>query len=305
MFIYIIIGTVFLATFLFALALMYLVSRRRDPVRARLQELATAAGTAREGSYDLRTSLLHKGVDLFASNAERIATTREWLNKGGYHGQRAVYDYYIIRAGLAVILSVTAGILTTYYLHWAAIRVFLTVGAGILAGFFLPTFWVSRRIVKRRDEIRRAVPNMLDLLVVCVEAGLSFTAALHKLTDEIQTSCAPLAHELRTVTQEILIGKPKAEAFRNLANRTEVDELRSLAVTLIQADRLGTSIAASLRVLADTMRFKRRQRAEEAANKVTVKLVFPLVLLIFPELLIILVGPAMISIFHALKSVGH
>jgi len=102
-----------------------------------------------------------------------------------------------------------------------------------------------------------------------------------------------------------LIGKPKADVFKNLANRTEVDELRSLAVILIQTDRLGTSIATALRVLADTMRFKRRQRAEEAANRLTVKLVFPLVLLIFPELLIILVGPALINVIQTLKNAGH
>jgi len=142
------------------------------------------------------------------------------------------------------------------------------------------------------------------LLVVCVEAGLSFTAGIQKLSEEMRRGCPELAQELKIVTHEVLIGKPKAEVLRMLANRTEVEELRSLAVTLIQTDRLGTSIGASLRVLADSMRFKRRQRAEEAANKVSVKLVFPLVLLIFPELLIVLVGPAMINVFRTLQDVA-
>ena len=302
---YVIIGLVFLSIFLFAFCGLYIVSKRRDPVRARLQDLATEAGTSRPNEYDLRSSLLRKGVDLFASDAEGVASTRDWLAKAGHVSPRAVYDYYLTRILATVILTAAFGFIASLYLHWSTARVVLSVGAGALLGIFGPTLWVSRQIVKRRETIRRAVPNMLDLMVVCVEAGLSFTAALHKLSDEIRATCMPLAQELKTVTQEILIGKPKADVFRSLANRTEVDELRSLAVTLIQADRLGTSIATSLRVLADTMRFKRRQQAEEAANKVTVKLVFPLVLLIFPELLIILVGPALITIFYTLKGVGH
>jgi len=174
-------------------------------------------------------------------------------------------------------------------------------GAGSVLGALLPRLYLSYKISKRREAIRLAVPNMLDLLVVCVEAGLSFTSGIQRLSEEMRSGCPELAQELKIVTQEILIGKPKSEAFRMLANRTEVEELRALAVTLIQADRLGTSIGTSLRVLADSMRFKRRQRAEEAANKVSVKLVFPLVLLIFPELLIVLIGPAMINIFKTLQ----
>jgi tight adherence protein C len=304
MYLYIIIGSVFLSAFILAFVILYVVSRRRDPVRARLQELAVEAGVSRKGEYDLRTSLLRKGVDLFVSNSESSATTREWLSKAGYFSQSAIYNYYLIRIIMALALAALAGF-TAYNFHWTSTRIVMVTGTAALLGILVPKLWVSRKIVDRRDAIRRAVPNMLDLMVVCVEAGLSFTAALHKLSEEMQTSCLPLAQELKVVTQEILIGKPKADAFKNLANRTRVDELRSLAVTLIQADRLGTSIAASLRVLADTMRFKRRQRAEEAANKVTVKLVFPLVLLIFPELLIILAGPAMISIFKTLSETAH
>jgi tight adherence protein C len=300
---YIIVSLVFVSTFLLVFSALYIVSRRRDPVKARLQELAVKAGTARPGEYDFVASLLRKGVDVFAADGQQVATTREWLARAGYLNESAMYNYYLIKIILAVVLATAAGF-TAYYFHWSSTRVVLATGTAALLGIFAPRMWVSRKIANRREAIRRAVPNMLDLMVVCVEAGLSFTAALQKLSEEMRTSCAPLAQELTIVTQEILVGKPKADAFRNLANRTEVDELRSLAVTLIQADRLGTSIAASLRVLADTMRFKRRQRAEEAANKVTVKLVFPLVLLIFPELLIILAGPALITIFNTLRTVN-
>ena len=134
---------------------------------------------------------------------------------------------------------------------------------------------------------------------------LSLNAAIQKITEETKTTYRALAEELHLVNQEILIGKSRAEAFRNLARRTGVDELRSLAVTLIQADKLGTSVANSLRILADSLRVRRRQQAEEAAHKTAVKLVFPLVLLIFPELLVILVGPALINIITTLRQVGQ
>jgi tight adherence protein C len=301
MHLYIIVGLVFMSTFLLVFSALYMISKRRDPVKARLQELATKAGTDSEVEYDFSASLLRKGVDLFAADVQHV-TTREWLIRAGYFNEGAIYNYYLIKIILAVILASAAGFIS-YYFHWSSTQIVFVVVGAIILGIFIPRLWISRKITNRRDAIRRAVPNMLDLLVVCVEAGLSFTAALHRLSEEMRASCVPLAQELTIVTQEILVGKPKAEAFRSLANRTEVDELRSLAVTLIQADRLGTSIAASLRVLANTMRFNRRQRAEEAANKISVKLVFPLVLLIFPELLIILVGPAFISIFRTLSTV--
>lgn len=302
MHLYIIVGLVFMSTFLLVFSVLYMISKRRDPVKARLQELATKAGSSSKEEYDFSASLLRKGVDLFEADTQNVTTTREWLTRAGYFNEGAIYNYYLIKIILAFVLASAAGFIS-YYFHSSSTQIAFVVVCAIILGIFIPRLWISRKITKRRDAIRRAVPNMLDLLVVCVEAGLSFTAALHRLSEEMRASCVPLAQELTIVTQEILVGKPKAEAFRSLANRTEVDELRSLAVTLIQADRLGASIAASLRVLANTMRFNRRQRAEEAANKISVKLVFPLVLLIFPELLIILVGPAFISIFRTLSTV--
>jgi tight adherence protein C len=186
--------------------------------------------------------------------------------------------------------------LSAYFLEQEVSLVWFLAAAGAIVGALIPRFWVARQITRRRDSIKRAVPNMLDLLVVCVEAGLSVTAAVRKLADEVDFGCHELRDELRLLNHEILLGKAKSEAFRGLAERTRVEELRSLAVTLTQTERLGTSVAKSLRLLADTMRFNRRQRAEELANKVSIKLVFPLVLLIFPELLVVLVGPALLNL---------
>lgn len=298
-----IIITVFIATFLLIFAVLHYVALRRDPVRSRLEQLAAEAGAEIGDGYDLKASLIRKGVDIFASNVQDVTNTREWLTRAGYLHSDAVYNFYLTTIILALIAGL-AGVLLGLHFHFATTKIVLLAVGGVAAGILLPRFYVARKISTRREAIRQAVPNMLDLLVVCVEAGLSFTAGIQKLSEAMRTGCPELAQELKIVTQEILIGKPKADALRTLANRTEVEELRSLAVTLIQADRLGTSIGTSLRVLADSMRFKRRQRAEEAANKVSVKLVFPLVLLIFPELLIVLVGPAMINIFRTLQHVG-
>jgi tight adherence protein C len=192
-----------------------------------------------------------------------------------------------------------------FILHFDSTELAASVALGVLVGANIPKIWVMHKINKRREEIRRAIPNVLDLMVVCAEAGLSFTAAIQRIVKENRTSRNPLYEELQLLTQEFLIGGSKADAFRNLANRTGVEEIRSLAITLIQAEKLGTSIAESLRVLADSMRFKRRQRAEEQANKTSVKLVFPLVLLIFPELLVILVGPALIIMYNTLSQVAQ
>jgi len=298
-----IIATVFIASFLLIFTVVYTVALRRDPVRTRLEQLAGPAGHGADEGYDVRKSLLGKGVNLLAANVQDTKDTREWLGRAGYFQPAAIYNYYLTTF-ILLLLGALAATYTGMQLHLSSVKiVLLALGAAGL-GALLPRLYVGHRISLRREAIRQAVPNMLDLLVVCVEAGLSFTAGIQKLSEEMRFGCPALAQELKIVTQEILIGKSKSDAFRSLANRTEVEELRAMAVTLIQADRLGTSIGTSLRVLADSMRFKRRQRAEEAANKVSVKLVFPLVLLIFPELLIVLVGPALISIFRTLQDVA-
>ena len=299
----VIIAAVFVTSFLLVFAIGSIVASRRDPVRLRLEQLANAAGMGQADGREAGTPLLRKSVDLLASNVHNLSGTRERLSRAGYLHASAAYDYYLITLILLLFCGLAATIVGLQ-LHLSVAKIVLLAMAGAVVGGLTPYFYISRRLSRRREAIRQATPNMLDLLVVCVEAGLSFTAGIQKLSEEMRRGCPELAQELKIVTHEVLIGKPKAEVLRMLANRTEVEELRSLAVTLIQTDRLGTSIGASLRVLADSMRFKRRQRAEEAANKVSVKLVFPLVLLIFPELLIVLVGPAMISIYRTLQDVA-
>ena len=301
MVIYLIIGFVFVAVFLFFFGILYLLSRSKDPVQLRLKDLE---GEEVEEEKKKAILSLKSAADLLGLGFGEAKGTRLWLAQAGYRGPQSVFNYHGTRLFGALflgMLSVSMGL----YFHIQAALIPLVVFVGVLVGAYIPKLWVAQRVSRRRDEIRRSVPSVLDLMVVCVEAGLSLNAAFQKIAEETKNTHKALCEELHLVNQEILIGKTRADAFRNLARRTGVDELRSLVVMLIQTDKLGTSIANSLRVFADSLRVKRRQQAEEVAHKMSVKLVFPLVLLIFPELLVILVGPALINLVKTLTEMGR
>jgi tight adherence protein C len=154
---------------------------------------------------------------------------------------------------------------------------------------------VDRALANRRRAIENGLADALDLLVVCIEAGSGLDQAIVKTSDELAIAYPILADELRILTTEIRAGKPRIEAFKSLAQRTKVDDVRSLVAMLIQTDRFGTSIGQALRTHADSSREKRRQRAEEKAQKIAVKLVFPLVLCFFPAFYVVVLGPAIIT----------
>jgi len=172
---------------------------------------------------------------------------------------------------------------------------------GAAAGYVLPGFWLGRQITKRQKQIRNGLPDALDLMIVCIEAGSGIDQALMKASDELDISYPALAEELRLVTTEIRAGKPRLEAFKNFASRTKVDEVRSLVAMLVQTDRFGTSIALALRTHAEVSRTKRRQNAEERAAKIGVKLVFPLVFCLFPSLYVAILGPAVVDYVRVFK----
>jgi tight adherence protein C len=159
----------------------------------------------------------------------------------------------------------------------------------------LPGVWLSREVTKRKKSIANGLPDALDLLIVCVEAGLGLDQAIVKASEELAVSHPALAEELVILTTEVRAGKPRMEAFKNLADRTKVDEVRQLVSMLVQTDRFGTSVAQALRTQAEVSRTKRRQNAEERAAKIGVKLVFPLVFFLFPAMYVVTLGPALIK----------
>ena len=175
------------------------------------------------------------------------------------------------------------------------------MGAGIggVVGYLLPGLFLDYKISVRRKAIRNGLPDVLDLLIVCLEAGNSLDQAVVKASQELSIAYPALADELRILTTETRAGKPRIDAFRNLAQRTKVDDIRALVAMLAQTDRFGTSVGQALRTMAAEMRKKRRQAAEENAAKLGVKLVFPLVFCLFPALYVVILGPAVLAFQRA------
>ena len=164
--------------------------------------------------------------------------------------------------------------------------------------FYVPNLWLGRAINARRREIRNGLPDAIDLLIVCIESGSGLDQALNRVAEELALPYPALARELEFISSETRAGKPRIEAFKNFADRTKVEDVRSLVAMLIQTDRFGTSLGLALRTHADTLRTKRRQRAEERAAKLGVKLLFPLVFCMFPAFYLIVLGPSMLKVFR-------
>jgi tight adherence protein C len=232
-----------------------------------------------------------------------VSGLRLRLLQAGYTNASAVPIYLGARTFLPAALGI--GSFTVF----AAIGFPLT-GSLLLAswfaifGYIAPSFRIGRRRKVRQKQMQKALPDALDMLVVCVEAGLGLNQAIVRVSEEIERLSPVLSEQLALVNLEIRAGTPRDDAFRNMGDRTGLDDIRSLMAMLIQTDRFGTSVATALRVHADTMRTKRRQRAEEAAAKTTIKLVFPLVLFIFPAMFVVILGSAIIQIYEALGKTG-
>ncbi|MBS1809630.1 MAG: type II secretion system F family protein [Acidobacteria bacterium] len=233
-----------------------------------------------------------------------VRRLRRRLMKAGFVSENAVSVYTVIRVFAAILLPISVFFLLIAINFPRGPQFVALVLLGAIFGLFIPSFTLSRLMAKRQQKISRALPDAIDLMVVCVEAGLGLNAALQRVGRELELVEPILSAELAITNREIRAGKPRDEALRNLGDRTGVDDIKSLVAMLIQSDRFGTSIASSLRVFADSMRTKRRQRAEEMVSKASIKLIFPLLLFIFPALLIVLLGPALIMLYQALDQLS-
>jgi tight adherence protein C len=173
------------------------------------------------------------------------------------------------------------------------------------AAFIAPNIVLSRLIKHRRDKIRRSIPDVIDLLVICVDAGLGIDQALLRVGEELGMSHPQITEELLQINREQRAGKPRIQAWADMAKRSELADIDAFASMLLQTERFGTPIARALTVFADTLRLKRRQLAEQLAAKTTVKIIFPLVLFIFPSMFIVLLGPAALSIIRGMSAMGQ
>jgi tight adherence protein C len=227
---------------------------------------------------------------------------RDQLIHAGYESPTAPSIYI----GARVLLAVGLGLLVFTVLQLAAVaQIGVLLGSvwGGVMGWIMPTFYVGARIRNRQKEMVKALPDALDLLVVCVEAGLGLNQALVRVAEEIGSVSPVLGQQFHLANLEMRSGVPREDALRNLADRTGIEDMQSFVTMLIQTDRFGTAIADALRTHSDTLRTKRRQRAEEAAAKTAIKMLFPLVFFIFPALFVVILGPAVIQVIETLGSV--
>lgn len=291
---------------LLTLAAVQLVPARPSSVTRRLVELeqmgTSPFDAARRRERQTRRQRLEGILQQLGSRGMEkmdISATRAMLMHAGYRGPNAVAIYRGTRTLLPLALGGFFLLLSPLV---GSSGLTLALGVAMLT-WITPAFVVGSRVRRRQKDIQKALPDALDALVVCVEAGLGLNQAMVRVADEIRHISVLLSDELSMVNLEIRAGTPREEALRNLAERTGHPDVRSLVTMLIQTDRFGTSIAQALRVQADTLREKRRQRAEEAAAKTAIKMLFPLVFLIFPSIGIVVLGPAAFEILDTLGGV--
>ncbi len=249
----------------------------------------------------LKTSIWAGGLTRPKENGSEASALRSLFLKAGIRHPSAAAVFW----GAKVLFAVALPFLSFFVQAFAEsgflrFQVLLIMGVLALLGFYLPDLYLMLRIRLRKEKIVKGFPDALDLLVVCVEAGMGLDAAINRVAEEIQLSSQVISDEFKILNLELRAGKSRIDALRNLGIRTDVEEVRSFATLLIQTDRFGTSVAQALRVHSDSMRTRRYQKAEELAAKLPVKMMFPLIFFIFPAIFVIVVGPAAIQIYQSI-----
>lgn len=272
-----------------------------SPERRRLRQLATPNGVdVSDSAFGLVETVSPRiaRVPGVPKSPKEMGRLRRRLAMAGYPDATAV----VVFALAQLITPLLFVMVTLWFVGMGSGLIFALFAAAI--GYMLPGVVLARKIELRKRAIREGLPDALDLFIVCVEAGCGLDQAIVKASNELAITHPDLAYELRLITTEIRAGKPRLEAFKNFAARTKVDDVQSLVALLVQTDKFGTSVAQALRVHAETSRTKRRQNAEERAGKIGVKLVFPLVLFLFPALYIVILGPAVITFVRVFSQIG-
>ncbi len=235
--------------------------------------------------------------NLMPKSENEVSVIKKRLMLAGYRNENAIKVFYGSKVLLPLFLAAIA--MVTGLASLGPFFVYLVALGG---GFLAPDFWLGKQIKKRQKKLTRGLPDVLDLLVICMEAGLSLDQATSRCAEELRDSQPEICDELGLVVLEQRAGRARSEAWKNMADRTGVDSLRNLVSMLVQTEQFGTSIAKMLRVHSDTLRVQRVQLVEEMAGKTSVKLVFPLVLFIFPALFLVTLGPAAIVMAESFQS---
>jgi tight adherence protein C len=254
------------------------------------------AGTIEKAGESLGV-VLGKVEKVVPKSQSEISVIQQRLVRAGFRNESAMKTFYaskvITPLLFCALLSLTSFTKDSPFVFYAG---------GLGLGYLAPDFWLGRKIKKRQEEIRRSLPDVLDLLVICLEAGLGMDQATTRAATELAGTHPVIADELDLIVLEQRAGRPRSDCWRHMADRTDVDVVRNLVSTMVQAEQFGTSIAKTLRTHSDTMRTQRVQHIEEQAAKTTIKLIFPLVLFIFPCMFIVTIGPAIIVIQEQFKT---
>lgn len=277
-----------------------------DPLEKRLAQYGDREVPASLEEIELSLSTrerviipMYRALARFAAKftpEQQMESVRRQIELAGKSQSMEPAIFFGQRIALTIAMGVGAFILFFFFTNWGAVKGTLGTVGGALLGYYLPLLQLKSQISRRKDAIVRALPDALDLLTICVEAGLSFEQAMGKVYEKWDND---IAIAFGRVLQEIQLGKRRSDALRDMSNRMDVPDVTTFVAALIQAEQLGVSIAKVLRIQADQMRIKRRQRAQEKAQQAPVKMIVPMVFLIFPSIWIVLLGPAVVILLES------
>jgi tight adherence protein C len=272
----------------------------REPIFERISEVinpkpkkTSLMSAIQDSGFSLGGVVDHFESVIPKSQAEQ-SIVRQRLIRAGYRGEGVMKTFYGAKAVIPLTLCAIAFLTGLAHMAGAFFVYIMCLGLGFLA----PDFWLGNRIKHRQGRIARGLPDVLDLLVICIEAGLSLDQATQRSALELEQAQPELCDELNVVVLEQRAGRPRADSWKHMAERTGEENIRNLVSMLVQAEQFGTSIAKTLRIHSDTLRVKRVQQVEEAAAKTTIKLLFPLVFFIFPALFVVVLGPAVLMMME-------
>ncbi len=306
---FLIVFLTFASVMLFAIGIFFFLGYQKERwmLSRRIKQIGGVIRT--EELTDIFYKIRDQAVQLVGSLGKLVKPKGEGgeselkknLLRAGYRRESAPTIFLGLKAFLAIVfLGVSLLIRIWFFKTLSSFHlIVLSVIFGYV-GFYLPNLWLRMKIARREEKILEGFPDALDLMVVCVEAGIGLDAAISRVGEEMKLSNRVLAEEFRLLSLELRAGKQRRDALRNLAMRTGLEDVSSLVSLLVQTDKFGTSVAQALRVHSESMRMKRYQKAEELATKLPLKFVFPLIIFIFPSIFVTVLGPAIIQIFRIL-----
>jgi tight adherence protein C len=282
------------------MSLYWLFARPASTMNARLETIDPALALVENNPITVMTERvaepLNRIIPLSAMEALKL---QKQLLQAGYRAPEAATAFRAIQ--ITLLVAMPSLVMTVCFLlnrSFTELVVFSLIGAGL--GFYLPRYFIRKKTVARQQRITWGLADAMDLMVVAVEAGLGLNAALNRVAEELKPLHPDMHVEIELVNLEIRVGRSREEALRNLAERTGVEDIRSFVALLIQADRYGSSIAKAVRIFAESLRTKRRQRAEQIAQKAALKLLFPLTCFLFPVIILVVLGPALMNLYDIL-----